>query len=360
MSQINKPNEYFNTVLYTGNGSTQSITGLDFQPDFTWIKGRSDVIAHVLFDSVRGAGGNKELGSNVTYAEGGNSSISYGFLSSFNSDGFSVSQGTSSPNQADYTNKNSSTYASWNWLAGGTGVSNTDGSITSTVSANTTSGFSIVSYTGNGTTVSTVGHGLGVKPSMIIVKNRTTTGKQWTVYNSYLTATSHIYLQSTQGVGTYSGYWNNTEPTTSVFTVGNDENNFVNGSTDNFIAYCFAEKKGFSKFGSYVGNGSTNGTFVFTGMKPAFVMIKQTNASGEHWTIRDNKRQSYNLELKTLFANLSNAENTGSTYGVDLLSNGFKCRDADVACNSSGSTYIYMAFAENPLVGTNNVPATAR
>ena len=357
MSQINKPNEYFNTVLYTGNGSTQSITGLDFQPDFTWIKGRSDVIAHVLFDSVRGAGGNKELGSNVTYAEGGNSSISYGFLSSFNSDGFSVSQGTSSPNQADYTNKNSSTYASWNWLAGGTAVSNTDGSITSSVSANTTSGFSIVTYTGTGANAS-IGHGLNSVPKFIVVKCRSNT-MNWPTYNANaIYGVSGIsFLDVTDAEANYgTSYWQQT-PTSSLFYVGSNTN--TNNSGYTYVAYCFAEKKGFSKFGSYVGNGSADGTFVYTGFKPAWVMFKRTDDISE-WIIFDNKRNTFNLTNLSLEPNTSDAEAAVLAREIDIYSNGFKSRGTSAYINASGGTYIYMTFAENPLVGTNNIPATAR
>jgi hypothetical protein len=195
---------------------------------------------------------------------------------------------------------------------------------------------------------------------MIIVKNRTTTGKQWTVYTSYGTATSHLYLQSTQGLGTYSGYWNNTEPTNNVFTIGNDENNFVNGSTNNFIAYCFAEKKGFSKFGSYTGNGSTDGTFVYTGFKPAFVMSKRTDST-ENWYMKDNKRDIFNPVDNALYANSNAAELTdwgGAT--TDYLSNGFKLKTTDSAHNASGGTYIYMAFASQPFTTSTGVPTTAR
>jgi len=352
MAQINKPNTYFNSVLYTGNGSTQSITGVGFQPDFVWIKGRSYIEDHMLQNSISGS--TKTLRSNSDGVE----YTPTGGLSSFDADGFSMGSDVA-------MNKSGENLVSWNWLAGGTAVSNTQGSITSNVSANTTSGFSVVSYTGNGTTVSTVGHGLGVKPSMIMVKNRDTAGKYWTIYTSYGTANSHIYLNETLAQATYVGYWNNTEPTSSVFTIGNDVNNFVNGSTNNFIAYCFAEKKGFSKFGSYTGNGSTDGTFVYTGFKPAFVMIKRSSSTG-NWELLDNKRDIDNPVGHLLEANNSGAESdlSASHTPLDFLSNGFKLRNSsltgDTNINLSGSTYIYMAFAEQPLVGTNNIPATAR
>jgi len=354
MAQINKPNTYFNTKLYTGNGSTQSITGVGFQPNMTWIKGRSDIIAHVLFDSVRGAGGNKELTPNETYAEGGNATISYGFLSSFDGDGFSVSQGTSAPNQADYTNKNSSTYASWNWLAGGTAVSNTDGTITSSVSVNQTAGFSIVSYTGNSTAGATIGHGLGLKPKMIIVKNRSG-AYSWYVQHGSLGATQEMILDLTRATDV-SGQWNNTEPTNSVFSVGGSIG--TNASGNNYIAYCFAEKKGFSKISSYIGNGSSDGIFCYTGFKPAFVLTKSATQA-YRWYMFDNKRNEFNVINGRIFANDNAAEQTNANI-LDFTSNGFKIRTSDAEINGSGQTIIYMAFAENPLVGTNNIPATAR
>jgi hypothetical protein len=357
---IDKPSDYFNTALYTGNGTTQSITSLDFQPDLTWIKGRSDVIAHVLFDSVRGAGGNKEIGSNVTYAEGGNASISYGFLSSFNSDGFSVSQGTSSPYQADYTNKNSSTYASWNWLGGGTAVSNTDGSITSSVSANTTSGFSVVTWTSNGSSNQTIGHGLGVAPAMYIIKNRSTT-TDWGVYHQSLGATKWIRLNSTDIAYTASDYWNNTAPTSTVFTVGANNTNVNDTSGNSYVAYCFAEVKGYSKMGSYTGNGSADGTFVYTGFKPAFVLLKQSTSTTQ-WFMLDNKRNTYNVVNDRLRTDTSDSGSTSLDF-MDFTSNGFKMRGTYNGYNVSGGTYIYMAFAEQPFVtSTDNgsIPATAR
>ena len=364
MAQINKSSDYFNTKLYTGNGSTQSISSVGFQPDMTWIKNRGEIVAHVLFDSVRGAGGNKELTPNETYAEGGNSKISYGFLSSFDSDGFSVSNGTSSPNQADYVNKSSINYTSWNWLASNTTASNTDGSITSTVSANTTSGFSIVNYTGNGSSSATVGHGLGVIPSMVIVKGRSDVSA-WYVKHKNLSSNNNIYLNSTgtqfdvpTGTGG-GGLANLSSSTTFGFLQGTTSVNNVNTSSSTYIAYCFAEKKGFSKFGSYTGNGSADGTFVYTGFKPAMVIIKRTDSStGANWLLLDSKRSDINTVNENLFANLSDAET--STDRCDFLSNGFKLRQTGTTVNTSGGSYIYMCFAESPLVGTNNIPAVAR
>ena len=335
---IKKPSDYFNTKLYTGNGSTQSITGVGFQPDLLWFKNRDSAINHMWFDSVRGI--DKYFYGNLNEAEGTSATI----LTAIGSDGFSVGANNN-------VNGSSKTYVAWNWLANGAGVSNTDGSITSTVSANTTSGFSIVSYTGTGS-LATVGHGLGVTPKMIIVKTRGS-GGDWSVYHSSLGNTKNLKLNTTAAEQTSINYWNNTSPTSSVFTV-NDEGN-VNGSSVAMIAYCFAEVKGFSKFGSYVGNGSADGTFIYTGFAPSFVLIK--NTTGDQWLIKDNKRPGYNPN-NTLYANLTNAEDTSSTVYTDFLSNGFKLRGTYGGQNTSNVKYIYMAFAEQPLVGDN--PATAR
>jgi hypothetical protein len=339
---INKPNLQFDTKLYTGTGATNSVTGIGFQPDFTWIKNRSGTDWHRLTDAVRGA--TKELYSNATNAE---ATLAQS-LQTFNADGFTL--GT----QAE-VNRNGDNFASWNWKANGAGVANTAGTISSTVSANTTSGFSIVTYTGNGTSGATVGHGLGSVPKMIIVKNRNSTN-QWLVYHVSNGATKYMILETSGAVGTASTLWNDTTPTTSLFTVGSSSS--VNGSALTYVAYCFAEIKGFSKFGTYTGNGSANGTFVYTGFKPAFVMIKYTG-SDEGWVIIDDTRNTYNPESLYLYANLSQAEGT-ETGGLDFLSNGFKIRNSFGYTNTSSGNYIYMAFAEQPLVGTNNIPCTAR
>jgi len=343
MPQINKPSSYFNTKLYTGNGSTQSISGIGFQPDFTWIKVRSTTGGHRLVDAVRGA--TKFLVSNATNAEGTDATQ----VASLDSDGFTVGSDSA-------TNLNSGTFASWNWLASNTTASNTDGSITSTVSANTTSGFSIVSYTGTGS-VATVGHSLGTIPSMIIIKNRSGVA-DWLVYHKSIGNTGGLYLNSTSATVTASGFFNNTSPTSSVFTIGTGGTPNNNGS--NYIAYCFAEKKGFSKFGSYVGNGSTDGSYIHLGFKPAFVITKRTDSPSD-WVILDNKRNSFNVVDKKLESSNSDADTTQTA--CDFLSNGIKLKDTTTSylgTNISGGTYIYMAFAESPLVGTNNIPAVAR
>ena len=339
---IDKPSDYFNTVLYTGNGSTQSITGVGFQPDWSWLKCRSNLEGHELYDSVRGV--TKMLTSNSDSAESTQSTA----LTSFDSDGFTLG--------SDFeVNASGRTFVSWNWLAGGTASSNTDGSITSSVSANTTSGFSIVSYAGNSTAGATVGHGLGSAIKFLWVKNRDDSGENHTIWHQDIPNTNALFLNSTDASASYTTRWNSTTPTSSVFTVGTS--NGVNGSGKNYIAYCFAEKKGYSKFGSYTGNGSTDGTFVYTGFRPAWVMTKVTSTT-QSWNIMDNKRPGFNDTNKRLFADLSNAEYSDST--IDLLSNGFKFRTADSGLNSSGASYIYMAFAENPFVTSTGIPTCAR
>jgi len=342
MAQINKPDEYFNTVLYTGNGGTNAITGVGFQPDWVWIKNRPDAKDHQIYDSVRGT--TKVIGSDRTSAE---ATVSNG-LTAFGSDGFTVGADSN-------VNDNGDSHVSWNWLASNTTASNTDGSITSTVSANTTSGFSVVSYTGTGANA-TVGHGLGSAPSMIIVKNRSAV-KDWVIYHKSLGNTKFLEF-TTSGEQTASNRWNNTTPTNSVFSLGSD--NGANGSGNSHIAYCFAEKKGFSKFGSYTGNGNADGPFIYTGFRPAFVMTKRTDGASD-WAMMDNKRPNeFNVVQNYLKAQANDAEQTDDSFNIDILSNGWKARYNNGNYNASGGSYIYMAFAENPLVGTNNIPATAR
>ena len=353
MAQINKSTDYFNTVLNTGDDtSPKSITGVGFQPDLVWTKSRtSGTTNHTLFDSVRGAGSNKELSSNSSTAEGGNQSSNYGYLSSFDSDGFTATIGSIG---ANYFNQSGETYVNWNWLASNSTASNTDGSITSTVSANTTSGFSIVSYTGTGSNA-TVGHGLGATPKFVTIKNRTTSGWSWKTHHVAITPSQRLHLNTTDGATTDTTAFNSTAPTSSVFSVGTSVG--TNGSSDNMIAYCFSEKKGFSKFGSYTGNGSNDGPFIYTGFKPAWVMTKRTDSTSA-WQMFDNTRSPSNPTDKRLKADENSAEDTNLER--DFLSNGFKIRTNNATINGSGVSMIYMAFAENPLVGTNNIPATAR
>jgi len=342
-STILKPSDYFNTLLYTGNKTANTtISGVGFQSDFTWIKSRTTAENHHLFDVVRG-GGNR-LYSNLTNEQ----SYVATTLTSWTSDGFVT--GTD-----DGTNANGQNFVAWNWKANGQGSSNTDGSINTTyTSVNTTSGVSISSYTGTGATA-TVGHGLGVVPKVVLIKGVSNSGS-WGMYHSSIGATKKIVLNTTSAEAS-SGWMNNTAPTSSVFTVINDTDVGTSGYT--YVAYCFAEKQGFSKFGSYIGNGNANGTFVYTGFKPAFVMSKYASGGGTgSWHMYDNKRKGYNTENDYVQANTTSTENS-DTDQVDLLSNGFKWRSNGSETNTSGGTFIYMAFGQ-PIVGTNNIPANAR
>jgi len=339
---VNKSTDYFNTKLYTGNGSANAITGVGFQPDWTWIKSRDYSDSHSVYDAVRGV--TKRIRPNHTNAE----QTLANSLTAFGSDGFTVGSD-------GQDNSNGNTYASWNWKANGAGSSNTNGSITSTVSANTTSGFSIVKYTGTGSNA-TVGHGLGsASPKMILFKN-TNSIRNWGVYHGSLSDPDNYLALNTTGAET-TGYnfSNDTRPTNSLFSVGNMTGN--NGSSQEYIAYCFAEKTGYSKIGKYTGNGNADGTFVYTGFKPAWLMVFAYQAGNENWIMVDNKRDGFNVENEQLFPNTSGAEESNDE--VDLLSNGFKLRRNNTRMNGS-IPYIYMAFAEAPLVGSNNVPCTAR
>jgi len=340
-TDIDKPSDYFNTNLYTGNNTETSHT-VGFQPDWTWLKVRNADGSHYLFDSVRGV--TKYIQANSTAAEGTDSNL----IKSFDANGYTI--GTSNA-----VNTTGETMVGWNWKAGGSASSNTDGSITSSVSANQDAGFSIVSYTGNATANATVGHGLGVAPSMMIVKKRNG-AFNWGIYHKSLTA--HKLLAFTTGApDDDASYWNDVEPTSSVFNLGSGA--LTNGSGSTMIAYCFAEKQGYSKFGSYTGNGNADGTFVYTGFKPAFVMVKQTNTA-RYWAMFDNKRDGLNPTNRPLFPNASDQESDSVNYYHDILSNGFKWRTNSNIMNVSGGTYIYMAFAENPFTTSTGVPATAR
>ena len=355
-TDIDDPTAYFQSNLHTGNSGTNAITfsgNSDLQPDWIWIKERGATGFHVLTDTVRGI--TKQIYSNDTQTENTNSSS----VTAIGSNGFTLG------NRAD-VNNNSDTYVSWNWKAGTSVSGDTTGSGTAktyTGSVNTDAGFSIIKYTGNGTSGHTIPHNLTQKPAMIIVKKLT--GDNWTVYHHKIAsdpATDYIFFNSTAAASDYAGYWNDTEPTSSVFTVGNDGGS--NANDVSLIAYCFAEKQGYSKFSSYVGNGSSSsGPFIFTGFKPAFLMIKATDAV-KSWMLLDNKRNpsglsgantvDYRLRADTSEATSDNAD------GMDFLSNGFKPLNTDTSTNQSGTNYIYMAFAENPFVTSTGVPATAR
>ena len=348
MAIIDKPSDYFVSNLHTGNGGTQNITSLDFQADLIWIKQRNEAQNNRLIDSVRG--NTKEIFSDLTTAE---QTLTNG-ITAFNSNGFGLGS-------SNGYNKNSGTYVTWNWKAGtsftndasATGI----GSIDSTGSFNNDSGFSIVSYTGTGSAGS-IKHGMNIAPKMVIVKSRSGTG-EWITWHTGINIQAKLSLNTTDAIyNPGSGiYWNSTLPTSSVFSVGTSGSVSGNGTT--YIAYCFADVQGYSKFGSYAPNGNADGNFIYTGMSPAFVMIKNTNTTRD-WVMYDNKRPIPNSASKVLEANTSDAEST-LDLDIDLLSNGFKLRGAAGNINTSdGVNYIYMAFAENPFVASNFVPTTAR
>jgi len=347
--------DYFNTVLYTGNGSTNAITGVGFQPDFLWVKRRNLSAHHNLIDSVRGV--KKHLSSSASNSE--DTEGSGNGLASFDADGFTwagVNTGTGQ------VNANGGTFVAWNWKAGGTAVSNTNGSITSSVSANQDAGFSIVSYTGT-QAAATVGHGLSQAPTFIITKCRSS-ANGWPCYHKYINvdnlSDAREYIlrlnqdQSYTAAGGSIGWWNNTHPTSTVFSLGaNDESN---KSGDTHIAYCFHDVEGFSSFGGYKGNGSTNGPFIYTGFKPAFVIFRETG-NGNHWFSQDNRRPSdQNPVDSNLYQNLTNAEVTNTPTGglvVDFVSNGIKIRGSGAEANGNNRKYMYMAFAEQPFKYAN-------
>ena len=355
---IDNPELYFQTKLYTGTGSTHAITldgSENMQPDWVWSKARESLSiitgSHFLFDSVRGGGAEKEIRSNNSGAEGSSANQVYGYVSSFDSDGFTTTAGSSNN---DYFNKSSVKYVAWNWKAGGSASSNGDGDITSSVSVNTTAGFSIVSYTGNGSATQTIGHGLGAVPKWMIFKRRNSSS-DWIVYHNKTGATKYLSLNLTGAASAYEPYFANTEPTSSVFTV--DTAGDINGSSDTFIAYLFSEIKGYSKFGSYTGNQNTDGPFVYTGFRPAWVMVKRTDSTSD-WLICDSKRPGFNPIDDKLFPNTSQAEDPYESF--DFVSNGFKITSAGTGHNASGANMIYMAFAESPFVNSNGVANNAR
>ena len=353
-SNIDKGSKYFNTVTYTGTGSNLAVTGVGFKPDWVWCKSRSAAEDHTSWDAVRGS--TKRLSQNTTGAEFVDATQG---MQSFNTDGFTCGV-------SDQYNKSGQTQVSWCWLGANTTVSNTAGTITSTVSANTPAGFSIVSYTGNGTNGATIGHGLGVSPKMVIVKSRSNTG-DWAVYHASLTAGNMVFLNTTGASGTISGFDNGginpVSSTTFTTAQGGVSQNNVNTSGRTYIAYCFADVKGYSKFGSYTGNGASgNGTFTYLGFKPAFVMIKETSGI-DGWGMFDNKRVPYNYVNTHVQAQSSSADITNTADAVDFLSNGFKVATGTSSANfinESGASYIYMAFAENPFVSSKGIPTTAR
>jgi hypothetical protein len=346
---IDKPTDYFNSVLYTGNGGSKTITGVGFQADFIWFKERSSAGEHKL--NVSPLGTNEYL---ITNSTSGTDTTGSG-IQSYNSDGYAVSN-------ASNINDNNETYVTWNWLAGGSSASsNSDGSITSSVSANTTAGFSIVTYTGNGTAGATVGHGLGAVPKWFIVKRRNASGG-WVVYHEDVGNTKIQELHDAAASQTSSAAWNNTSPSSSTFTLGDYTSTNTSGGT--YIAYCFAEIKGYSKFSSTFSNNSNDGAFAYTGFSPAFVMLKgDVTDTWSDWYIFDNKRKTFNLNDVYLQGNDSAAEDgAGDNYAqIDMLSNGFKIRrDSNWGYGDNNLELYYMAFAESPFVTSGGVPTTAR
>ena len=353
---INKSGDYFNTVTYTGNTTApRTISGVGFQPDWNWTKNRSYAQNHWLADAVRGS-------TKIIRSDGTNVEItapSNGSISSFNADGYVLQAGSSADENYNRENDN---YVAWNWKANGAGSTNTDGSITTTVSANTTAGFSIVKFTGNGSTSATMGHGLGAIPKIIFQKRLdSSSAGDWQVSfkdvgRGYLNWGNALQLNNSS-----SGNISYDANTTAYYKYGTTSDvSAVNVNGASYIAYCFADVTGYSKFGSYTGNGSNDGSFCYLGFKPAFVMVKNATDSSTNWCLYDNKRDTSNPNSIILLPNGSDADIDASAIKTDFLSNGFKLRNTDNDRNGSGDTFVYMAFAEAPLVGTNNVPCTAR
>ena len=332
---IKKGSKHFDAKTYTGTGATQSVAGLGFQPDFLWIKSRTNGVAsHRLFDATRGT---NALYSNLTNAEANESA----YFTSLDTAGFTVTGNDAS------TNASAGPYVAWNWKAGNGTVSNAAGTITSTVSANPTAGFSIVTYTGTGANA-TVGHGLGVAPSMVIIKNRNSASVNWGVWHSALLGTQFLNLNTTGSTQTLASVWNSTIPNSSVFSLGSDVG--VNANTSSHVAYCFAEVPGYSKIGKYTGNGLADGPFIYCGFKPKYILFKRTDTAGYSWCVYDMTRESEinNGDNLLLLLDGASAESTATARIFDFLSNGFKARGTDAGSNASGGTYIFMAFAEAP------------
>ena len=347
---INDPSIHFNTVLYTGNGKDdRAVIGTGFQPDWLWYKERSSTSEHRAFDSSRGA--SKRLEPNNTNTEATDTTNH----KSFDSDGFTV--GTSGS-----TNAVGDTYVAWQWKANGGTTTTNDasatgvGTIDSVFQANTTAGFSIVTHTGTGS-AGTIAHGLGAVPKWMLIKRRTGTTENWCNYhasNTSAPATDVFFLNSADATADTDSVWNDTDPTSTVFSV--KDGGAVNESGGTYVTYLFTPIQGYSKFGGYTGNGNADGTFVYTGFKPAWLMIKRINSSN-NWHIHDNKRDTFNVANSPLLANTSDAELTNTT--VDFLSNGFKLRTSVNFANGS-EAYVYFAFAESPFVTSNKVPNNAR
>jgi len=322
---IDKPSDYFNTKIYTGNGGTQSITGLDFAPNWVWLKSRSAVEGHAIFDTVRGV--QKRIGSNGNDVENDQSS----YLTAFGTEGFTVGS-------SGLVNSNSTTYVSWNWKE------------------STVAGFDIIAYQGTGSNLD-LSHNLSAIPDWIMIKDRDV-DQAWRVYHKSMGFSNRLVLSET-GAKSTNALGLDADPTSSVINIGTGTGT-TNTNGDNYICYAFKNVQGFSKFGSYTGNGNADGTFVYTGFKPAWFMCKEYSNAG-NWIMFDNKREPFNLNNDFLQADLNDAEVTGnSTIRCDFVSNGVKLKGTNNAINRSGGTYIYMAFAENPFVTSTGIPTTAR
>ena len=346
---INKSTDHFNTKLYSGNGgngttTTQAITGVGFQPDLVWVKQRNGTQAHQLCDVLRGA-------NNILFSDSSDAALADSeIINSFDTDGFTAGY-------QDQTNDTGYNYVSWNWKAGTSGSGTTGGSGTSKTynySVNTTAGFSILKYEGNGTNNHQIPHHLGVAPKMILFKNFQS-GYAWDTYHQGIGNAHRLYLDQNVSKASATNFLNSTTPTSTYINLGDAGHTNHNGT--NHIAYCFAEKKGYSKFGEYIGSGSSSQSFIYTGFKPRFVMVKCTNEADD-WFMHDDKRDGYNDDNEYLFASIANAEGT-NTNRIRFLSNGFQVPTTDKSHNKSGNEYIYMAFGQS-IVGSNNVPATAR
>ena len=357
---IDDPSAHFHTQLYTGNGaSSHSITNNanagDFKPDWLWVKNRSSsggTGPNIVFDTTRG--NTKDLHVNNDEAEHTNSNV----LLSFDTDGFSV--GTSG-----VVNNNTDNFVAWQWIANGGSTTTNDasstgvGTIDSVYQANTTAGFSIVTHTGSNS-AGTIAHGLGVAPKWVLTKNRTDNGEDWANYHVGLpSAEYYIRLNTNAAQATGSSVWGDTAPSSTVITFGG-ANGKTNAGSSNYVHYCFAPIQGYSKFGSYTGNANADGPFVYTGFKPAWVLIKRSDGGSENWNLNDNKRSPINPTKIKLSPNTNGAEAEDTGYSIDFVSNGFKIRNDGGDHNSSGATMIYMAFAEHPFVSSKGVPVTAR
>ena len=337
-----QPSDFFNPVLYTGTGAEQTISGVGFEPGLTWCKDRTNSYDHVWYDAARGA--TKRITSNTDTVE---SDQAEG-LKSWNSDGFVVGTGSN-------INNNTNDFVSWNWKAGTTSGL-TGGTITpSAYSINTTSGFGAYAYTGNGTSGATIPHGLGAAPKFMIIKCLDTAGTDWVSWISPMAVNEYLYLNGTATTASDTAFMNSVLPSSTLITLGDKGN--VNANTKTFIVYAWAEKKGYSSFGEYTGNGNANGSFIYTGFRPAFILLKKSNAA-INWVVMDDKRQGFNPNTSELYPSATSAECDTGCYRVDLLSNGFKMRNSSPTINDG--SYVYAAFAEFPLVSSNDIPGTAR